>query len=439
MNRWIKHIDYQLLALYLLLVIFGIISIYSTTFDENSTSIFSLNKSYGKQIMWLGISLIVGITILLLDIEFIKKYVELFYIFTIILLILVLIIGSERNGAKAWFGFGSFGIQPAEFAKISASLMIAKYLSSINTEVHKIQSRTWISILLFVPILLILQQPDLGTALVFLGFILVLYREGVIGNVMLYGLLIFIVSIVSLIFKDAETQIFNFTFHSHYTLIFTLVIIAILVAIGVNITTYKRYRKVKHLKIVAVTAIAIILVPIMKIGFEKIPENHYQRVRIEIILGLKEDPRGVGYNSHQALSAIGSGKFLGKGYKNATLANDKFNQVPEQSTDFIFCTVGEEFGFVGGFVLFSLYLLLIIKVIGIAERQRSTFGRIYGYSIASIFFIHFTINIGMVLGLVPIIGIPLPFMSYGGSSLLTFSIMVFVLLKLDSDRLEVFR
>ncbi|MDC0015040.1 rod shape-determining protein RodA, partial [Flavobacteriales bacterium] len=192
-------------------------------------------------------------------------------------------------------------------------------------------------------------------------------------------------------------------------------------------------------RIVAVTLIGLVLIPLMKIGLEKIPENHYQRVRVEIILGLKEDPRGVGYNSHQALSAIGSGEFLGKGYKNATLANDTYNQVPEQSTDFIFCTVAEEWGFLGSFVLFSLYMILIIKIISMAERQRSAFGRIFSYSIASIFFIHFTINIGMVLGLAPIIGIPLPFFSYGGSSLLSFSIMIFILLKIDSDRLASFR
>ena len=439
MTNIFKNIDKQLLGIYILLVIVGVFTIYSTTYDENYSSIFSLSKSYGKQIMWFGISSCIGIVILLLDIEFLKKSIPIFYGFTMLLLVLVLLIGTERNGAKAWFGVGSFGIQPAEFAKISVSLMVSLFISNTNTTLLRQQTRIWLSILIFFPIFLILRQPDLGTVLVFLGFILVLYREGIIGNVLLYGLLLVIVSVVSLLLKDTINLFFGFPLHAHYTLIFTLIIIAILVALGVNVTTYQRYRKNKYIRVILVTLTAIILVPMMKYGFEKIPENHYQRVRVEIILGLKQDPRGVGYNSHQALSAIGSGKFLGKGYKNATLANDTYSQVPEQSTDFIFCTVAEEWGFLGGFILFTIYMILILKLIAIAERQRSVFNRVFAYSIASIFFIHFAINIGMVLGLAPIIGIPLPFLSYGGSSLLSFSIMIFLLLKFDSDRLESFR
>ena len=439
MTQIIKNIDKQLLGLYFLLVVLGVFTIYSTTYDENFPSIFSLSKSYGKQIMWIGISCCVGVLLLLLDREFIQKSVPIFYGFTTLLLVLVLLIGTERNGAKAWFGVGSFGIQPAEFAKISVSLMVALFIAKTNTVLLKLQTKIWLSIIIFIPILLILKQPDLGTVLVFLGFILVLYREGIIGNILLYGLLLVVVSVVSLLLKDTINIFFGFPIHAHYTLIFTLILIAILVTLGVNVTTYKRYRKSKYIRVILVTLAAIVLVPIMKYGFEKIPKNHYQRVRVEIILGLKEDPRGVGYNSHQALSAIGSGKFLGKGYKNATLANDTYSQVPEQSTDFIFCTVAEEWGFLGGFILFSIYMVLILKIFSIAERQRSTFNRVFAYSIASIFFIHFAINIGMVLGLAPIIGIPLPFFSYGGSSLLSFSIMIFLLLKFDSDRLESFR
>lgn len=439
MTQIFKNIDKQLLGLYFLLVLLGIFTIYSTTYDENYSSIFSLSKSYGKQIMWFGISSCIGIIILLLDREFIQKAIPIFYGFTVLLLVLVLLIGTERNGAKAWFGVGSFGIQPAEFSKISVSLMVALFIANTNTTLLKLQTRIWLSIIIFIPILLILKQPDLGTVLVFLGFILVLYREGIIGNILLYGLLLVVVSVVSLLLKDTINLFFGFPIHSHYTLIFTLILMAILVTLGVNVTTYQRYRKSKYISIILVTLTAIVLVPTMKYGFEKIPENHYQRVRVEIILGLKQDPRGVGYNSHQALSAIGSGKFLGKGYKNATLANDTYSQVPEQSTDFIFCTVAEEWGFIGGFILFSIYMVLILKIISIAERQRSTLHRVFAYSIASIFFIHFAINIGMVLGLAPIIGIPLPFFSYGGSSLLSFSIMIFLLLKFDSDRLESFR
>ena len=341
MIKLLKNIDLQLFGLYIILILLGIISIYSTTFDENYSSIFSLNKSYGKQIMWFGISVGMGIFILLLEIDFIRKYIEVFYGITITLLILVLLVGTERGGAKAWFGIGSFGIQPAEFAKISVSLLVAKYIASLNFSVKNIESKFWLSLIIFLPILLILQQPDLGTVLVFLSFILVLYREGIIGNILLYGLLLIAICIVSLILKDTQNMIFGFEIHAHYILGISLIGIALFTVFGVNLTTYKRYRKAKYLRIFIVTTIALILIPLMKIGFEKIPKNHYQRARIELILGLKEDARGVGYNSHQALSAIGSGQFIGKGYKKATLANDTYSQVPEQSTDFIFCTVAE--------------------------------------------------------------------------------------------------
>ena len=438
-NSIFKNIDLPLLGLYGFLVILGILNIYSTSFDTDHPEIYSLSKNYGRQVMWFGISLFLGTIILFLDGEFIRKNAFVFYAFTTTLLVLVLFVGTVRGGARAWFGIGGFGIQPAEFAKISVSLMLAKYLSSINVSITKIESKILVGLIIFVPIILILKQPDLGTVLVFLAFILVLYREGISGNILLYGLLFTAVGIVSLILKDTQTSLFGFEFHSHYMLGVTVILAAFLIFLAVKLTTYKRYRIKKNIQILIVTAITILVIPSIKYGFEKMPEKHYQRVRIEIILGLTEDPKGVGYNSHQALSAIGSGKLIGKGYRNATLANDKFNQVPEQSTDFIFCTIAEEWGFAGSFVLFILFMILIIRIILISERQRSTFTRVYGYSVAGILFVHFTINIGMVMGIAPIIGIPLPFFSYGGSSLLAFSTMIFILLKLDSDRYEVFR
>ena len=246
MTQIFKNIDKQLLGLYFLLVLLGIFTIYSTTYDENYSSIFSLSKSYGKQIMWFGISSCIGIIILLLDREFIQKAIPIFYGFTVLLLVLVLLIGTERNGAKAWFGVGSFGIQPAEFSKISVSLMVALFIANTNTTLLKLQTRIWLSIIIFIPILLILKQPDLGTVLVFLGFILVLYREGIIGNILLYGLLLVVVSVVSLLLKDTINLFFGFPIHSHYTLIFTLILMAILVTLGVNVTTYQRYRKSKY-------------------------------------------------------------------------------------------------------------------------------------------------------------------------------------------------
>lgn len=438
-NSTFKNIDFPILGLYLVLAILGILNIYSTSFDTEHSAIYSLSKNYGRQVMWLGISLFLGAIILLLDGEFIRKNATYFYGFTTLLLVLVLMVGTVRGGARAWFGIGGFGIQPAEFAKITTSLMLGKYLSTINASIAKFESKIWVAVIIFVPIVLILKQPDLGTVLVFLAFILVLYREGISGNILLYGLLFSIVAVISLILKDTQMTLFGTKFHAHYMLIFTCILIASAILLGIKFLVYQRYRRKKNLTIIGLTLLSIILIPGIKYGFEKIPEKHYQRVRVEIILGLTEDPKGVGYNSHQALSAIGSGKILGKGYRNATLANDKFSQVPEQSTDFIFCTIAEEWGFLGSMVLFVLFMILIIRIIFIAERQRSTFTRVYGYSVAGILFIHFTINLGMVMGIAPIIGIPLPFFSYGGSSLLSFSIMIFILLKLDSDRYEVFR
>lgn len=433
-----KNIDLITLAIYFFLACFGIIIIHSSVLVEESSSIFSLSSSSGRQIMWGGISLFFGVVIFLLDKDFFNKNAPIFYGITTLLLVLVLVVGQERNGAKAWFGVGSFGIQPAEFCKITVSLMIAKYLSTSTSSIRKRETQIKILGIIFLPIMLIMLQPDLGTVLVFSAFILVLYREGISGNILLYGILLFIITIMSLILHESTNTMFGFTFSSLYVLAGLIILIASLLFFIVYRFIYKRYRRQLIIRLITITTIALIIIPSVVTLFNKIPPTNYQRKRIEIVLGLREDPKGVGYNIHQALSAIGSGELTGKGYMNATLANSRYRQVPEQSTDFIFCTIGEEWGFIGGAILFTLFLTLILRIIIIAERQRSSFTRIYAYSVGCILFLHFTINIGMVMGIAPIIGIPLPFFSYGGSSLLAFSIMLFILLKLDADRLEVF-
>ncbi len=439
MKTALNNIDYITLLLCVVLATMGVFAIYSSSYNEEFPSIFSLNMSYGKQILWGGISIVIGAIILLLEPDFIRKNTIYFYGFTIFLLLLVLIVGEERNGAKAWFGVGSFGIQPAEFMKIAVSLMLAKKLSESNVSIRKNDTQIQIAGIIFLPIMLILLQPDLGTVLVFMAFILVLYREGLSGNILLYGILLVVVAISSLILNPSKTSLFGFEFSSLYTLGFVITLIAIAIFAYINVFFYKRYRRKPLIKLLFVLIISLIVIPTSVYFFNKIPEGNYQRKRIEITLGLREDPKGIGYNIHQALSAIGSGEGAGKGYMQATLANSKFKQVPEQSTDFIFCTIAEEWGFIGGFILFSLFLTLIIRLILIAERQRATFARVYIYSIACILFLHFAINIGMVMGIAPIIGIPLPFFSYGGSSLLAFSIMIFIALKLDAERLDAFR
>lgn len=434
----LKNIDYATLILYFLLATLGIVSIYSSAYNPEYPSIFSPNTSYGRQIIWGGLSLVMGLIILLLEPDFIKKAAMPFYIFCMTLLLLVLIVGQERGGAKAWFGVGSFGIQPAEFSKIAVSLMIANYLSDINVQIRKRNTQINLLVITMLPIIFILLQPDLGTVLVFSAFILVLYREGVIGNVLLVGLLYAALATTSLLLiQTSYTMWEGFDIPAMYILMFVVFLIACFSVFVTIKFFYKRYRRKILIRIITISSIALLVIPSFTMLFNALPDN-YQKKRIEIVLGLREDPDGIGYNINQALSAIGSGELTGKGYREATLANSQFKLVPEQSTDFIFCTFGEEWGFLGGLVLFTLFVFLIFRLIIIAERQRTNFARVYIYSVACILFLHFTINIGMVIGVAPIIGIPLPFFSYGGSSLLAFSIMIFIALKLDADRLDVY-
>lgn len=427
------------------LAIFGILNIYSSSFSASHPAIFDISKEYGKQIMFFGVSLVMGFVILLLEGDFIKKSSYISYAFVVFLLALVLVAGREVNGAKSWFGVGGFGIQPSELAKIGVSMGVARYLSSVDIRFNIAQIIVILGALIGLPAVLILLQPDAGTMLVFTAFILVGFREGLVGEILLYGIMFAFTGITTLILKGASFFSIDYTFSlmgANFTsanMFFMLVIVSIsgfIIWVAQNYLSPRSRRKA-ILKTSIIGIICLIIIPSTLIAFNKLPDRHQNR--IEITLGQKEDPRGVGYNIHQALSAIGSGEFSGKGYRNATLANDEFNHVPEQGTDFIFCTLAEEWGFLGGFVLFGLFVTLITRIYFIAERQRSNYARIFAYSVASILFLHFTINIGMVIGLVPVIGIPLPFFSYGGSSLLAFSILIFTVLKLDSERMDVLR
>lgn len=481
MDSSIRNIDLITIGIYFVLVIIGISSVYSSSYSEEMPSLFSLESPYGKQIMWFGISIIIGFFIFLLRPDFIQKSSFIIYGFVMLLLILVLIIGEERNGAKAWFGFGSFGIQPAEFSKIAVALIISDYLARLESKKLKNIKILHLFILIFIPIVFIMLQPDLGSVLVFTAFILVLYREGLSGNMMIYGLLVATTATIAIILSAGSTSVFGYYINSSYILMFVIIIIALFILIYIKIFFYKRYRKSRIIRLTYITAIVLATIPSSISLWNKIPDTNYQKQRVMITLGLlnkddileqkaeqqlvlsslkqenKQDTplakktlkkleeleklqkieAKVGYNIHKSLAAIGSGEGTGKGYKKSTLANNKFKWVPEQNTDFIFCTFAEEWGFIGGFILFTLFIILIIRLISLAERQRGAFGRVYIYSVACILFLHFTINIGMVMGIAPIIGIPLPFFSYGGSSLLAFSIMIFVALKLDADRLDV--
>ena len=414
-NNIIGKIDWPLLLMYLALVVIGVTTIYAAAYNENHPNILDMSQHYGKQALFLGVSVFMGLIIMLIDAKFFNAFAYVIYGLSIFTLLYVLVAGSTIAGSKSWIQLGGFSFQPSEFAKFGTALAVAHYLGDINTDFSKLKTQMIAYAMVLFPMMLVLCQGDAGSALVFLVFILVFYREGMSGNILLIGLAAVVLFLLTLYFSK------------WYVLIgLAVVFIALMFFIE---------RSKKNIwKLIAVFAVSVVFIFSVDFFFYKVLKQH-QRTRINIILGVEKDTRGVGYNLHQSKIAIGSGGFSGKGYMQGTMT--KYNFVPEQHTDFIFCTIGEEFGFVGSFVLLSLYLTLLIRIILLAERQRSPFSRIYGYAIASIIFFHLMVNIGMTIGLMPVIGIPLPFLSYGGSSLLMFSLMFFVFLKQDANRMNI--
>jgi rod shape determining protein RodA len=400
--------------MYFLLVLIGWVNIYAAVYNQEHQNIFDLSQNFGKQLIWIGTSVLLALVILIIDAKFFSTFSYVIYLLVIAMLIGVLLFGKEIAGSKSWFQIGSFSVQPAEFAKFATALALAKYLSKIDLNINRFSTKLNSAIIIFIPAVLILLQHDTGSAMVFFALILVLYREGLSGNVLLLGLFVALLFILALVLNK-------------FILIGLLAANAILVYY-----LYKSLRK-KVVWIVGIFLLTAGYVYSVDYAFENMLESH-QKKRINVLLGKETDIRGAGYNIHQSKIAIGSGGFAGKGFLKGT--QTKFDFVPEQSTDFIFCTVGEEWGFIGSFVTIILFLALLSRIVIIAERQRSRFSRIYGYGVASIIFFHFAINIGMTIGLFPVIGIPLPFISYGGSSFLGFTILLFIFIKQDSVRLE---
>jgi len=431
-----RNLDWFTLALYGLLVLAGWLNIYSASYNLDAPSIFDLSQEYGKQFIWIVTAAVLGSLIMLFDGDFIKRSAPVVYLVTTLLLLLVLIFGKEVNGAKSWFGVGSFGIQPSEFAKLGTSLMIAFFLSQTNIRIKEFKTKLYAALIIVIPALLILLQPDTGTVLVFAAYILVLYREGLSGNILLLGLLAGTLAVLSLILKSTQLEIFGLVLPGHYYLMIFIILFAGLIYFIIHRFVLPRFRRKNYILLIGTALGSLLFIATLDQAFEKVLEPH-QKVRINILLGLEEDPQGAGYNVKQSKTAIGSGGLLGKGYLDGTLT--KYKYVPMQSTDFIYCTIGEEWGFVGSAFVIILFVTLMLRIIFIAERQRSSFTRIYGYSVACILFIHLSINIGMAIGLAPVIGIPLPFFSYGGSSLWAFTALLFILLKMDTERLVVLR
>ncbi len=415
-NRRVNVTDYDWISilLYAGLIFIGILSIYSTEF--NNLKPHFLKNFYSKQILWASISILIIIGIGFLSIRKIKNYASIIYLFGIFSLILVLIFGANINGNKSWFRFGNFSIQPAEFAKVTTVLGLAALLSDIDFDLKKIKDFFKATLLIFIPIVLILLQPDLGSAIVFTSLFMVLYREGI--DLKYYILIFYIATIF----------ILTIYFGKNLLLLFSSFIFLIL-----NAAFYFLLKKNFILKSLIFLGITFFTILSTDFVFKKILKPHQQN-RIEIVLGKKKDDQGTGYNLKQALIAIGSGGFTGKGLEMSTQTKGYF--IPEQHTDWIFTVIGERWGFFGAILLITLYLTLLYRILFLAERQKQKFSRIVGYGLLSILLIHFSLNLLMVLGIFPTIGIPLPFISYGGSSLWAFTILLFLFLKFDAHRKE---
>ena len=431
--------DKYLLSLFLSILFIGLLTIFSSTHEGGSVNIVDFSTTYGKQAIWVLISLFFGIFIMLLEGQFIKNSAYIFYIIVLALLIGVLFMPSIK-GVRSWFQFGSISIQPSEFAKLACSLAVAKYLSSVNVKIQDIKTKVVVLLILIVPCFLILMQPDAGTMLVFFAFIFVMYREGLSGNVLLYGFFAVLIVVIAIFLKASESEnlILGIPVSGNMIFVFVLVLLGGILFAVIKLLVLPRYRKPRYIALIWSILIGIAINLSIDYVYDSVFKERH-RNRFQIMFGIVEDRRGDGYNMWQALSAIGSGETSGKGFLNGTLSNNKYRHVPEQSTDFIFCSFAEEWGFLGCLFFIILYLAMLIRIVMISERQRSKFTRIFGYCTASILFFHFMINIGMVIGLAPVIGIPLPFFSKGGSAVLTFSALIFIFMRLDAERQKVLR
>lgn len=412
-----SNLDWLTVFLYFILVILGWFNIYASIYDPvQDLSILDMSINSGKQVLWIGTAIVLIIVILLLDFRIYESIAPLLYGIFILLLIAVVIVGKEINGAKAWFQFGSFRLQPSEFTKFATALLLGRYISTNSVKLTEFKSQLKAFVIMLFPVCLIMLQPDLGSALIFFSFVIPIFREGLPPIYLIAGLSLVIIGVLTIILPIETIAI----------------ILGSIGVIWVLLTS-------KSLKNILLTLVIIGASIGFSAGFdyafdEVLPK--YQRDRILVIFYPDiVDPQGAGYNLNQSKIAIGSGGFAGKGFLDGT--QTKFDFVPEQSTDFIFSTLAEEHGWLGSSFIIALFIGLMMRIMFIAERQKSQFARVYGYSIAGIIFFHFTINIAMTIGLFPVVGIPLPFFSYGGSSLWSFTIMLFVLLKIDMHRAQV--
>jgi len=413
-------IDWWTVALWAVLAIFGVLNIYSATFSDGQLSMFAFSTFSGKQIIWLAASVVVATLILFTEPRFFSNGAVPIYAVVMLMLVATLFLAVTVNGGKSWIEIGGFRFQPTEFAKFATALALAKFMSTIDVEWSQTKTKLIALVIVALPAGLVFLQHDTGSALVFLAFVLPLFREGLSGSILVIGVAAVVLFILALLLSDHL-----------YILLGVLVLAALFyLFVWLNKRTAKDWWRT-----IGILLLCVVFVFSVDLVFNNVLEPH-QRERIDVLLGKSDDLQGSGYNVHQSKIAIGSGGIVGKGYLNGTLT--KANFVPEQHTDFIFCTVGEEWGWLGSSIVVGLYVWLLIRLVSMAERQRSTFSRFYGYSVASILFIHLFVNVGMVLGLVPVIGIPLPFLSYGGSSLMAFTILLFIFIRLDATKNQLY-
>ena len=410
-------IDWVLILFYFVLIFFGWINIYSATITEEQFDIINFSTEYGKQLIWIGLSLPIILLILLFDAKFYEKYASLIYLISLISLAGLFVFGKNINGATSWYNFGSFGLQPSEFAKAATALAIAKLVSDKQFNLKKLNTQLQAFLILFFPAVLITLQPDPGSALVYTAFIFVLYREGLPFYYITIGFITLILFVITLYFGFTLTLIGSILFFIIVLLYF--------------IFYRKKALKKGWVKILGIYFVAAFFIFSVDLVFNHVFEQRH-RDRFNILLGKTTDIKNIGYNTNQSVTTIASGGLTGRGFLEGERTQGNF--VPEQQTDYIFTIVGEEWGFLGTTTVILIFTLFLLRIIQIAERQKSKFSRVYGYSIAAIFFTHFTINVGMVLGLLPTIGIPLPFFSYGGSALWGFTILLFLLIRFDANR-----
>ncbi len=470
------HIDWGTVIFYLTFVLLGWLNIYAASYDlENTVELFDLSGRAGTQLVWIGTSLLLAFVLMKIEVGFYETYAFVFYLFAIFVLPVTLAVAPDINGSRSWLVLGPIRLQPAEFVKFVIALALAKVFNIYGFELMRRKSLLIVAGIILLPTLLVIMQSETGTALVYLSFVLMLYREGLPGSILFMGISAILYFILGIKFSDTQIGLFSLgeiisvaciivsaagiiwarskykktavtvflvggaIFAGGFLLSFLVenidyglvALIAMMAVLLFLIWLFLRYRKKIYFYVLMFVIGSFVFLESAEYVFYNVLQPH-QQMRIKVTLGMEQDLRGSGYHVGQSKIAIGSGGLTGKGFLNGT--QTKLKYVPEQDTDFIFCTIGEEHGFIGSTLILLLFVIFILRLIHLAERQTSTFGRVYGYAVACVFLFHLLVNIGMVIGIMPVIGIPLPFFSYGGSSLWGFTILLFIFLRIDKSR-----